>query len=177
MNLTFKGFLKLYCKELAGENTLNYRRLVSLANGPAPRVAEPLLLLALEEGKAAYLCNLALGMWMVDEYQQVCRMVDRYGGVSSEALKDHALPRRYQNVWNAYLAKKCAAEADRRVIGIMREKVLDAIDAGGMTVYSICKALGLNKGNVYAYLNGGDVSKVSRSTARRIYDYAIGANR
>ena len=32
--------------------------------------------------------------------------------------------------------------------------------------------LGLNRGNVYAYLNGGDVTKVSRATARRIMEAA-----
>lgn len=37
------------------------------------------------------------------------------------------------------------------------------------TCYRICKKLKLNQGNVYAYLHGGDDTKVSRATARRIY--------
>ena len=174
MNLTFKGFLKLYCQELAGEKTLNYRRLVALANGDAPRVAEPLLLLALEEGKEDYLRNLVHGMRMSHEYEEVCDVVGRHRGALVEALEEGVLPRRYQNVWKAFLAKKYAVEADRRVIQLMRDKVLEAMDAGGITVYGLCKALGLNKGNVYAYLNGGDATKVSRLTARRIYEYVSG---
>ena len=54
----------------------------------------------------------------------------------------------------------------------MREKTLDAIESGGLTVYRLCKDLDLNQGNVYAYLGKGDASKVSRATARRLMEHA-----
>ena len=54
----------------------------------------------------------------------------------------------------------------------MREKTLAALASSGRTVYSLCGELGLNRGNVYAYLNAGDVTKVSRATARRILEAA-----
>ncbi len=41
-----------------------------------------------------------------------------------------------------------------------------------LTAYRICKDLDLNLGNIYAYLNRGDVAKVSRNTARRILEHA-----
>ena len=39
-----------------------------------------------------------------------------------------------------------------------------------MTVYRLCRDLGFNEGNVYACLDAGDVTKVSRATARRIME-------
>ena len=61
--------------------------------------------------------------------------------------------------------------ADRRVNALMRKRTLEALEESGVTRYGICRALHLNKGNVYAYLAGDD-SKVSRETARRIMEYA-----
>ena len=51
MNLTFEGFLKGYCRELSGQQSLSFRKLVEWATTDAPRVAEPLFLLALAQGK------------------------------------------------------------------------------------------------------------------------------
>ena len=67
-----------------------------------------------------------------------------------------------------------ANKADRRIIELMRKATLDAMERRRLTAYRICKALDLNLGNVYAYLGKGDVSKVSRNTARRIMEYATG---
>ena len=53
----------------------------------------------------------------------------------------------------------------------MRERTLGALREGpadGVSAYAICRELGLNKGNFYTYLNKGDLTKVSRSTARAI---------
>ena len=82
------------------------------------------------------------------------------------------IPQRYRNVYRAYRAKKDAPLADRRVSALMREKTLDALKISGMTNYRLCKDLGLNMGNVYAYLGKNDTTKVSRATARRIMEYA-----
>lgn len=45
--------------------------------------------------------------------------------------------------------------------------------AEGNARYRMCKDLGLNPGNVYAYLAGDD-AKVSKETARRMLVYAEG---
>ena len=54
----------------------------------------------------------------------------------------------------------------------MREKTVAALEGAGVTVYRLCADLGLNQGNVYAYLGKGDVTKVRRSTARRMLERA-----
>lgn len=172
MNLTFKGFLKLYCRELSGGQSLSYRKLVVLASTDAPRVAEPMWLLAWLDGKAEYLLGLSSGTWMEEDYQ---RLALEYGCEADAAalLERGELPNRYQNVWRAFCAKRDAALTGRRANALMRSKTLQALDRHGESCYSLCKRLGLNKGNVYAYLHGGDDSKVSRATARRIYEYAM----
>ena len=56
----------------------------------------------------------------------------------------------------------------------MRKKTLDALHANNVSIYRLCKDLGLNLG--YAYLSKGDATKVSRDTARTIMEYAVGLN-
>ena len=58
----------------------------------------------------------------------------------------------------------------------MRKKTLDALHTNNVSIYRLCKDLGLNLGNVYAYLSKGDATKVSRDTARTIMEYAVGLN-
>jgi predicted transcriptional regulator len=53
----------------------------------------------------------------------------------------------------------------------MRPRIVEALARRGITRYRLCKDLGLNPGNVYAYLAGDD-TKVSKETARRILGYA-----
>lgn len=172
MNLTFKGFLKLYCRELTNGRSLSYRKLVALAESDTPRVAEAMWLLAWMEKKTDYLLGLARGTWMEREYST---LAERFGrDVNVEALlRSEQLPRRYQNVWRAFCARRNSVVVDRRVNALMRDKTMQALKSHGETCYAVCKRLGLNKGNVYAYLQGGDDSKVSRATARRIYEYAM----
>lgn len=175
MNLTFRGFLKNYCRELSGLDTLSLKKLCSAAASEAPRVAEPLFLLALVEGKLPYLLSLASGTWMERPYQQAANLASSLSPTDCEAL-ERALPHRYGNVFRAYRAVRERVVADRRISGLMRKKTLDALHANNVSIYRLCKDLGLNLGNVYAYLSKGDATKVSRDTARTIMEYAVGLN-
>lgn len=170
MNLTFEGFLKGYCRELSGQQSLSFRKLVKQATTVEPRVAEPLFLLALAQGKAEYVLGLSEGSWMEEGYRGVLSLYDQAGSLASLCTEDK-LPNRYANVWRAYRGVKERPTADRRVNALMRKRTLEALKESGVTRYGICRALHLNKGNVYAYLAGDD-SKVSRETARRIMEYA-----
>ncbi len=170
MNLTFEGFLKGYCRELSGQQSLSFRKLVERAMTVAPRVAEPLFLLALAQGKAEYVLGLSEGSWMEEDYRGVLSLYSQAGNMASLCAKSE-LPNRYANVWRAYRGVKEKPAANRRVNALMRKRTLKALEESGVTRYGLCRALHLNKGNVYAYLAGDD-SKVSRETARRIMEYA-----
>lgn len=170
LNLTFEGFLKGYCRELSGQQSLSFRKLVKQATTVAPRVAEPLFLLALAQGKAEYVLGLSEGSWMEEGYRGVLSLYAQTGSLASLCDEDK-LPNRYANVWRAYRAVKEKPVADRRINALMRKRTLGALEESGVTRYGLCRDLNLNKGNVYAYLAGDD-SKVSRETARRIMEYA-----
>ncbi len=170
LNLTFEGFLKGYCRELSGQQSLSFRKLVEQATTVAPRVAEPLFLLALAQGKAEYVLGLSEGSWMEEDYRDVLSLYGQAGNIISLCAKSE-LPNRYANVWRAYRAVKEKPVANRRINALMRKRILEALEESGVTRYGLCRALHLNKGNVYAYLAGDD-SKVSRETARRIMEYA-----
>lgn len=172
MNLAFEGFLKGYCRELSGQQSLSFRKLVKQATTVEPRVAEPLFLLALAQGKAEYVLGLSEGSWMEEDYRGVLSLYDQAGSMASLCAKSE-LPNRYANVWRAYRAVKEKPVADRRINALMRKRTLGALGKSGVTRYGLCRDLNLNKGNVYAYLAGDD-SKVSRKTARRIMEYAEG---
>lgn len=170
MNLTFEGFLKGYCRELSGQQSLSFRKLVKQATTDEPRVAEPLFLLALAQGKGEYVLGLSEGSWMEEGYRDVFSLYGQAGSLASLCAGDK-LPRRYANVWRAYRAIKEKPANDRRVNALMRKRTLEALEESGVTRYGLCRDLHLNRGNVYAYLAGDD-SKVSRETARRIMKYA-----
>lgn len=175
MNLTFKGFLRSYVRELTGLETDNLKKLLAAVLNDAPAAAEALMVFAAVQDKARYLAKLAKGTSVEENYES-------FAGATNVANEEELInylasphaPDRYQKVWLAYRSKKEAIQADRRVIGLMRDKTLAAMKASGTTAYGLCKTLGLNAGNVYAYLNGGDATKVSRETARLIMAAACG---
>ena len=171
MNLTFKGFLRNYCCELTELETSNLRKLLAEALTNAPAAAEALMCFAASQNKADYLAKLAQDTSLENQYREVAQQLSSADSLESWLSSD-AAPTRYNKVWRAYLSKRNAIDADRRVIALMRDKTLASIDSTGRTIYGLCTQLGLNKGNVYAYLNAGDVSKVSRSTARRLMEAA-----
>ncbi len=171
MNLTFKGFLRAYCRELTGLETDSLKRLISRTVNKTPAAAETVMAFAAIQGKAEYAASLAKGSWLEDGYRKFLTEYAAFGSVDEYLSSKHA-PDRYRKVWRAYLAKRDAVVADRRVSALMREKTRTFMSRSGLTIYELCKALGLNKGNVYAYLNKGDTSKVSRATARRIMEFA-----
>ena len=114
MNLTFEGFLKGYCRELSGQQSLSFRNWLSQATTVAPRVAEPLFLLALAQGKAEYVLGLSEGSWMEEGYRGVLSLYAQTGSLASLCAEDK-LPNRYANVWRAYRAVKEKPVADRRI--------------------------------------------------------------
>ena len=127
------------------------------------------------EDKAGYLATISQGTWMESSYAQMAEQLRDPEEVSFY-LQSPEAPPRYRAVWNAYIAKRYAIAGERRIIAGMREKTLQAMEGRNVTVYRLCKDLGLNKGNIYAFLGKGDDTKVSQGTARRILEYACKAS-
>lgn len=171
MYRTFKGFLKEYCRELSGLDTMSLRRLVDAIENNV-RLVEPLFALAASQGKAGYLARISDGKWFHDDYEKLAESLGRHGSIEA-LLSSEDAPERYASVYEAFLAQGDILAADRRINGLMRPKIIAALARNGLTRYRLCKDLGLNPGNVYAYLAGDD-AKVSRRTAQRMLGYAKG---
>lgn len=171
MRRTLRGFLEEYCRELSGLDTANLRRLVAAA-GENARLVEPLFALAAVQGKAGYLARISEGEWFHGDYEALAGKLDAHGSLEA-LLSSGDAPPRYAAVLAAFRAQGDALAADRRINGLMRPRIAEALARRGITRYRLCKDLGLNPGNVYAYLAGDD-AKVSKETARQILRYAEG---
>lgn len=169
MHRTLKGFLKEYCHKLSGLDTTSLRRLVAAAEGNA-RLVEPLFALAAVQGKAGYLARISEGRWFHDDYAALAGKLENHGSLEA-LLSSEDVPKRYASVLSAFRAQGDILAADRRINGLMRPRIVNALAEKGLTRYKLCKDLGLNPGNVYAYLAGDD-AKVSKETAQRMLGYA-----
>ena len=95
--------------------------------------------------------------------------------IAEEFLRQNydMLPTRYRKVLDLYDSIEAERENDLVVKAEMAQRVLQALEKSGRTRYQLCHDLGLNEGNVYAWL-AGDPTKVSRETARKAWHYAEG---
>ena len=168
MRRTLKGFLEQYCRELSGLDTSSLRKLLAATEGNA-RLVEPLFALAAVQGKAGYLVRISEGAWFHDDYASLAGKLGRCGSLE-ELLSSGEAPARYASVLAAFHAQGDILAASRRVNALLRPRIVSALSRRGITRYRLCKDLGLNLGNVYAYLAGDD-SKVSKEAAQRILAY------
>lgn len=171
MYRTFKGFLRQYCRELSGLDTLSLRKLVAAADDNA-RLVEPLFALAAVQGKADYLVRISRRSWFHDDYERLADKLTKHGSIE-KLLASSDAPERYASTLLSFRAQGDLLTADRRINGLLRPRIIDALAAKGITRYRLCKELGLNLGNVYAYL-AGDNAKVSKDTAWRMLRYVEG---
>ena len=83
MNLTFKGFLRGYCRELTGQQTDNLRKLCKTVVCDQPAAAEALMIFAALQGKAEYLASFTMGTWLHPDYARVSLSLALYGNVEA----------------------------------------------------------------------------------------------
>ena len=174
--LTLKGFLRQYCKVLADLDTLSYARLASRAENGWARVVEPLVLLAAVEGKLPLLKKRAgaLVSEAVSQLEGALGLAQGCDRVDESSLLERKidLPDSFRKVLVSYEAEVGKVANDRRLTGLLREMLLPIMDEKKLTGYRLCKELGLNSGNVYAFLAKGDVKCVSKETALRMLEFA-----
>ena len=95
------------------------------------------------------------------------------------ALQDasSSLPEEYKKVWRSYTSQRDRSKSDDHTKELMRKKVLRLQELGKVTNYRIYKELGLNPGNVNAWLKHGTSDKVSLDTARKVLRFVENACR
>lgn len=173
MRLTFRGWLLSYCQELTGLKTTSVKKLVSAVEGSAPHASAAVFFLAVETERVDDLLDRASDPELLAEWESMAAMLpESPTGAEAFARTNYDdLPIRYRKVIDAYDAVAEGRENDERAKALMAEKTVAALANAGKTRYRLCRDLGLNEGNVYAWL-AGDPSKVSRATARRAWRYA-----
>ena len=169
--LTFKGFLAQYVKQLSKSNTNSLYKLATEASTDNPRLKAPLLLFALYSGKQAVLLQATKDQNLFAEYQ---RLVSQYSAVQMMQMfedNDSVLPNEYHKVWRSFKTQKNRGQSDDHTKELMRLKVKRLQEQCGVSNYRIYTDLKLNPGNVNAWLKHGVADKVSLDTARRILRY------
>ncbi len=169
--LTFAGFLKSYVRKLSEAETNNISKLIEEAAESNPRLREPLFLYALATDKMAVLLRAAKDPTLYLEYKS---LADKYEKTELiELLQDPFSPLReeYKKVWGSYLSKKNKVKTDNHSKELMRSRILKLQKVKCVSNYRIYTDLGLNPGNVNAWLKHGAPDKVSLPVARKAVKY------
>lgn len=169
--LTFEGYLRSYVQHLAGQSTLSLSKLTNLAVSE-PRLVEPLLLWAVVSGRADRLSHLLAGSEDRLEELSALAALERDGELESAlAADDSPLPPEYAKVWHSYLVRRDATTRDAQLKLAARKRALALEADKNVTRYRMAKDLGLNPGNLHAFLTQGNVSKLSLDRAYELVRY------
>lgn len=169
--LTFKGFLARYVKQLSKSKTNSLYKLAKEASSDNARLREPLLLFALYSGKQTVLLQATKDQKLFAEYQ---RMVSQYSADQITQMFESSastVPNEYHKVWRSFQSQKNRGQSDDHTKELMRLKIKQLQKRCGVSNYRIYTALNLNPGNVNAWLKHGAADKVSLETARTILHY------
>ena len=169
--LTFKGFLAQYVKQLSAQNTNSLYKLAAEASDDNLRLREPLLLYAMLSEKQDVLLKAAKNLVLHKHYSE---MVSQYTSEELIVLLEQESPELeegYHKVWRSYQSRKNRCQADNHTKELMRKKVKRLQEKKGVTNYRIYTDLRLNPGNLNAWLKHGDCDKISLVTAREALRY------
>lgn len=168
---SFKGFLSSYVRELSGINTLSLYRLTHDAVTTNPRLREPLFLYALMSDKMNVLLQATKDEGLHDEYSQMALKYNKASLVYALEMDSPQLREEYKKAYRSYTfaANRFKNEAHTKML--MQKKISKLQKNKGITTYRLHKDLGINLGNLNAYLKHNNVKKVSLKTARRVLSY------
>lgn len=159
--LTFKGFLQSYVRALSGEHTLSLRKLAALSEAE-PRLVAPLLLWAVVTDRAERLDDLLEGRPTLRQELRSLMRLESNGRLQAElSASDSDLRPEYLKVWSSYVARRDAMKRDKDLRLEVRKRVLNLEAQKNVTRYRMAKDLGLNPGNLHAYLSQGNPTKLS----------------
>jgi hypothetical protein len=173
--LTFKGYLESYVQQLAGQSTLSLPRLAALARSE-PRLTEPLVLWAVVTGHASRLSGLLKAQGDLERELLLLASLEREGRLETAlATEDPRLRPEYTKVWRSYAVRRDARTRDAQLKLEARNRVLALERSKGVSRYRMAKDLGLNPGNLHAFLAQGNATKLSLDRAFELVRYVEAA--
>jgi len=169
----FSRWIKRQVLEIADASTFSLRKFAAAAQKENPRLMEPLLLYAITADQVDRLISFVYKDDVLESCKSVLPVLQ---GIDLEAAAlsgqlDDSLPREYGKFLKSYRASYNRPETakDSKRMRWERSRALQ-LEKGVITA-DIYRALGLNAGNVNAYLKHGDIDKVSLQNATDIMDY------
>ena len=169
--LTFRGFLTQYVRELSLAKTNSLYKLVKEACSVNVRLKEPLFLYALFAEKAEVLLQATKNTDLQPEFQTLLEQYSVDEMTKALQAKCECLPDAYHKVWRSYLSVKNRVHTEADTKELMRKKLLRLQEKHGVSNYRIYTDLQLNPGNVNAWLKHGKSEKVSLNNARMMLRY------
>jgi hypothetical protein len=169
--MSFHGFLSRYVRSLSDEGRGGLYPLAREASGKTPRLREPLLLYALFSGKKDTLLKATRGLPIDEEYRMLLSCYDRETMEKALRNGDAALPREYRKIYRSYESVRNKAAADNHTKILIHARARRLQSEKQISNYRIYTDLGLNHGNLNAFLTNGDMTKVSLAVARRVLEY------
>ncbi len=169
--LTFRGFLTQYVRQLSYCDSTSLYKLANEAASENARLREPLLLYALYSGKQDVLLRATRQTPLHTGYQLLLSEFDSEQMTVALSTDKPELPNEYRKVWRSYQSQKNRHETDNHTKMLILKKVQRLQHGNQVTAYRIYTDLGLNHGNVNAWLKNGDCTKVSLNTARAVLRY------
>ena len=162
MNLTFEGYVKHCLEEKTGIKTASIQRLVSLALSNND-IMELVFIFAIQRNKKYHLMSQVWNTPLEPEYRAALRVLGEEGSLEV-FLQSKRTPVSYRRIYTDFLHYPTKLAAQKKAEGKDIERLR----------HRVCTDLGLNPGNIYAYL-AGNTDKVSLKTAQAICDYAYDA--
>ena len=169
--LTFAGFLESYVGFLAGRDTLALRRLAAVL--PAePRLVEPLLLWATVTERADRLARLLADRPdLVAEMRLLASLAEVGDLEYALESEDTRLRPEYAKAWRSYAVRRDASKRDSRLKLVARDRVLALEAERGVSRYRMARDLGLNPGNLHAFLSQGRPEKLGLEKVLALVKY------
>ncbi|MDR1184432.1 MAG: hypothetical protein LBK67_06505 [Coriobacteriales bacterium] len=159
--------------ELAKTESFNLRRLAASAQKDNPRLVEPLFLFAYDTDNTDRLFEL---LWKDEVRASYETALEALAGRSLTDIALHGcaaeeLPREYCKILNSFRAAYYRPETIYESKRLRWERSRRLQLEKGVRASEVYHALGLNPGNVNAYLKHGELDKVSLENATNIMKY------
>lgn len=173
--LTFKGFLSRYVKQLSVNDTSSLYKLAMEASTNNPRLREPLLLYAMFSDKQDVLMRAIKTPDLRSEFENITLRYTVAEVLNMLEERSVLLSEDYHKVWRSYISEKNRHKNDDYTKELVLKKVRRLQTTSDISNYRIYSDLGLNPGNLNAWLKHGDCGKVSLTTARKVLSYVESA--
>lgn len=160
--LTLSGFLSEYVKSLSECNSLNIHRLINEAYGGNHRLREALILYCFYSDKSDILLK-----YLNDTDRKEFAFIVML--LKNNRTAD--LPADFAKVLNSYKRRVGMKDNDDNIKRLMLDKIIMLKEQKKVTNYRIYKDLNINAGNFNDFVKNRNLSRLSLSKSREVYNY------